>query len=563
MRARPHADHTKRLGGDTEGRITDFFTHGDLGRVRATEREARGRSYSAATTEILVPQNMKIPASFWGRYVLGAVTSIKATRSRITDADLKHIAQHCPRLSSLNLDVCNQITDASVTELARRCSQLSSLNLKGCWKITDAGVVAVSQGCPQLSSLDLSACDQITDAAVIALAQGCPQLSSLDLKYCDQISDAGVIALGRHCPLIFSLRLTSEEDGTLTDAGVVALAQGCPRLSLLDLSECWRVADRGVLALAQHCPQLTYLNLCSCYDVTDASVINVAENCPNLRTVAVRGTEVTSDSLYALAQNCPNLSDFSPVELVDDENLRVISQNCPNLFEFEISFGRDMRVTDAGLQNFVQQRPNLKQLQCDVVKGRALVITNVGLKAVAQHCRRLEYFYFYDGPDDEVSDEEDSDEENDDSNTSVTKGVVAVLKNCPFLSGLVLDCDLGSDECLDAIAENSKHLTTLEMSPLKETTMTIAALRNVIASCPRLTELQLNIFWRARFRMELDDVREYLAVPGHGEVKLVLDYRTTTTIPAQPAVSSAASGRSGGAAAQLVPAPASFLNLRM
>ena len=279
-----------KLGEDTEGEVTNFLTPRELGRVRATERGARNRKYSAAITKITVPRNLDIPPEFWDLYNLSTVTEINAGLSRIRDTDLFYVAQHCSNLTTVNFYLCTLITDEGVIALVQGCSQLLSLNLQQCTRnITDASMIALAQGgCPNLTSLNLCDCKEITDAGVIALAQGCKKLSALNLKFCKHITDAAVIALAQGCPRLSYLDLGWCKQ--ITNAAVIALAQGCPRLSHLDLAECYMITDEGVIALAQGCPELATLSLYECERLTDASIIALA-GCRKLKKLDLRYTE--------------------------------------------------------------------------------------------------------------------------------------------------------------------------------------------------------------------------------------------------------------------------------
>ena len=56
--------------------------------------------------------------------------------SKITDDALKHLAQGCPKLTSINLDGCSKITDEGLKDLAKGCEILKELDLTGCDRIT-------------------------------------------------------------------------------------------------------------------------------------------------------------------------------------------------------------------------------------------------------------------------------------------------------------------------------------------------------------------------------------------------------------------------------------------
>ena len=164
---RPRRTHVV-LSDDIEARIADYLIPGDLCSLRATEKNARRRRFSAECNRVEVPRGRKVLQGFWQCYHLPAVTSIDAHGSLIDDEGVQYIARYCPQLSSLNLGYCKKITDAGVIGLGQGgCPQLSSLNLIRCDKITDAGVIGLCQGgCPQLSSLNLYGCDKITDAGL-------------------------------------------------------------------------------------------------------------------------------------------------------------------------------------------------------------------------------------------------------------------------------------------------------------------------------------------------------------------------------------------------------------
>ena len=135
---RPRHTHAV-LTDDVEARIADYLTPGDLCSLRATEKNAQRRRFSAERNKVEVPMNARVIQCFWQCYHLHAVTSIDAQRSLIDDEDVQHIARQCTQLSSLDLSDCNKITDAGVIALGQGgCPQLSSLNLSGCNKITDA-----------------------------------------------------------------------------------------------------------------------------------------------------------------------------------------------------------------------------------------------------------------------------------------------------------------------------------------------------------------------------------------------------------------------------------------
>lgn len=109
-----------------------------------------------------------------------------------TDATLRAIASHCPRLITIYLHQCHQISDTGIIVLVRACSRLSKIHLNQCSGLTDRTVIAITHNCPELIGLFLAQCHQITDASISSLANGCPDLLNLDLTDCPKVRSSTV-----------------------------------------------------------------------------------------------------------------------------------------------------------------------------------------------------------------------------------------------------------------------------------------------------------------------------------------------------------------------------------
>ena len=55
-------------------------------------------------------------------------------------------------------------------------------------------MVALVEHCPGLTSVDLEGCEKLTGAALKALAEHCPGLSSVNLGNCGNLTDAAAVA---------------------------------------------------------------------------------------------------------------------------------------------------------------------------------------------------------------------------------------------------------------------------------------------------------------------------------------------------------------------------------
>jgi hypothetical protein len=189
---------------------------------------------------------------------------------------VEHFGQ---QITSLHLEFCENFGDDVVVAIANHCRRLTTFGLPES-RITDAGVIDLAQHCPLLTTVIISGCVQLTDASFVALAEYCSQLTVIDAFRCNLLTDNSLVALGRCCPRLANVEFP--ECVLLTDAGVIALAEGCPLLTDVGLNSCTLLTDAGVTALAKHCSRLKMLHLHGCDQLTDASVDALAEHCKHL-----------------------------------------------------------------------------------------------------------------------------------------------------------------------------------------------------------------------------------------------------------------------------------------
>ena len=256
-----------KLDADTEAEVTKFLTPGELGRVRQTERRARHRTYR--TTKIKVPASLLplrylyddfsyddysdysdgddqtdelLSLSFWNKYDLKNVTEIDASNSGITTADLRYIAEQCPKLTSLDISGYNvNVPSEAVVPILEQCRNLTTLCIQS---ITDTAFTASLLTCPKLTFLQLWY-PLMTDEGLRAISQRCPNLAHLDLTFAHNRYSYGVI----------------------TFEGVIALAEGCPRLKYLELGYLKEALNlESLRALAVGCPLLSVLRICINYE---------------------------------------------------------------------------------------------------------------------------------------------------------------------------------------------------------------------------------------------------------------------------------------------------------
>jgi hypothetical protein len=160
----------------------------------------------------------------------------------VSDAALRHVAEHCRQLEHLAITGSRRVTDAGVMHLAGLAvttqvqglaaagpaapllpvfhRQLTSLAINHT-AATDGSVCALMRRCGQLRHLELRGLLYNADAAVACVADTCRHLTSLDLRHCSTLSDGGLAEVAR---LPFLRRLHLSFCVRVTDAGLLALA---------------------------------------------------------------------------------------------------------------------------------------------------------------------------------------------------------------------------------------------------------------------------------------------------------------------------------------------------
>ncbi|KAF2283003.1 hypothetical protein GH714_043646 [Hevea brasiliensis] len=215
----------------------------------------------------------------------------------ITDAHLDFIAQTCPKLEFLNLNLKQS---------------RSTVNFDGFDESADSddfgndGICAIANGCRKLTKVLLRRRKNVDNLGVIDLVHRAQSLTTLDLGRCGLIDDSSLEAIGR----MNSIRvLNLEACSLITDRGLEFLAIGSSSRTLkkLVLAECDRVTDFGVTLLQRmHC--LEELNLAECGPkLTDYTGFAIA-SIPSLKRLNVSWLINLSDlALVAIAENCTNL----------------------------------------------------------------------------------------------------------------------------------------------------------------------------------------------------------------------------------------------------------------
>lgn len=225
-------------------------------------------------------------ASSLGRLVAGLprLTSLSLLNVDVSDALLRQLAEHCPRLAHLGLGRTEDnafgcmVSDGGLQHLARSCTALASLALFRCYAAGDGALATFARHCPQLSHVVLHNCPQVRHwvqaacALVIDRSNSWLAHPSRRPACCLPSPDpAGTLATSQPtCP-----PLLPHASAQVTCSGLISLAEGAPQLASLDVL----VADSG---LASSC-----LNFESCFAL--------AANCSGLKVSMQAGVHVTGE----------------------------------------------------------------------------------------------------------------------------------------------------------------------------------------------------------------------------------------------------------------------------
>mmetsp|Transcript_13280 Transcript_13280/g.35591 ORF Transcript_13280/g.35591 Transcript_13280/m.35591 type:complete len:375 (-) Transcript_13280:69-1193(-) len=162
----------------------------------------------------------------------------------------------------------------------------------------------------------------------------------------------------------------------MADAGLTVVAQHCPRLRHLNVMRCAKISDLGLEAFVLHCPGLQYL---------DASHETEEDVCTEgacaRHYFPARMKNITNAGLEALA-NCHRLQHLNvSCCVITDAGLKVVAQHCPRLQHVNMSCC--LGITEASLEALARHCPEVRHLNVDYINEH---ITDESLEAaITQH----------------------------------------------------------------------------------------------------------------------------------------------------------------------------------
>ena len=197
------------------------------------------------------------------------------------DAVVMVVAQHCPKLETLELPVHSGITYNSLLALSERGLPLIELNILDIPNIPTADIARYcSHALSCIRSLDTSyhqnnieevsvILPYMTGLTSVFLGGSTPSYIPLLTQYCHKITEIAVYGDNYSIQDILSLChanpllqvLFSSKEWGLTDTTLIELIHACPHLHTLYLSKEMNFTNIAIIALSEHCTQLQELDI--------------------------------------------------------------------------------------------------------------------------------------------------------------------------------------------------------------------------------------------------------------------------------------------------------------
>ncbi|KAF2637159.1 F-box/LRR repeat-containing protein 2 [Massarina eburnea CBS 473.64] len=266
-----------------------------------------------------------------------------------TNAAMKILANHCPKVEHLNVSWCNNIDTRGLRKVVESCPNLKDLRageVRG-WDDVDFMHELFKRN--TLERLVLMNCDSLNDDSLAVLVSGIDpeidiltdrpivpprRLKHLDLTRCRGITDVGVKELTSNVPFLEGLQLSKCH--SLTDDAFTTLIPTLPVLTHLDIEELDGLTNEVLKSLAQApcTAHLQHLCLSYCENLGDSGLLPVLKACPKLSSLEMDNTRI-SDLVLTEAASCIRNRNRSLRGLTGSERpqigLRIVAYDCANV----------------------------------------------------------------------------------------------------------------------------------------------------------------------------------------------------------------------------------------
>ncbi|OAL43544.1 RNI-like protein [Pyrenochaeta sp. DS3sAY3a] len=266
-----------------------------------------------------------------------------------TNAAMKILAAHCPKVEVLNISWCNNIDSRGLKRVVEGCPKLRDLRageVRG-WDDLDLMVELFKRN--TLERLVLMNCDSLNDESLAALIEGVDEevdvltdrpivpprrLKHLDLTRCRSITDTGVKTLINNVPYLEGLQVS--KCGGLTDDALTGLLPTVPVLTHLDIEELDSLTNDVLKTLAESAcaPHLKHLCISYCESLGDSGMLPVLKACSKLASLEMDNTRISDLVLTEAAASIRNRNRAARA-LTGSERpevgLRIVAYDCANV----------------------------------------------------------------------------------------------------------------------------------------------------------------------------------------------------------------------------------------
>ncbi|CAG8959315.1 hypothetical protein HYFRA_00013085 [Hymenoscyphus fraxineus] len=316
------------------------------------------------------------------------------------------VSLHWSKLLTSSLDVCHhvdlslynrRVTNRALIDvicpfIGRRAK---TIDLSNCFHVTDEGFSYLSNNCGgTIQSWKMKSVWDISANAVLEMANNAKLLEEIDLSNCRKVSDnllariVGWVVTEPNTPAQSS-NSRAKSTAVIPPPGTVV---GCPKLKRLTLSYCKHVTDRSMAHLAVHAhSRLESMDLTRCTTITDGGFQHwsIYRFDRLERLILADCTYLTDNAIVYLTNAAKGLRelDLSFCCALSDTATEVLSLGCPHLSSLKLSFCGSA-VSDSSLRSIGLHLLELRHLS---VRG-CVRVTGVGVEAVVEGCRMLEWF---------------------------------------------------------------------------------------------------------------------------------------------------------------------------
>lgn len=231
-------------------------------------------------------------------------------------------------LEKLTIQSAENLNSKHLKFIADQCVKLTSLNLEVCEENINEGLVYLIKNNPRLTSLKLHMITQLDNETVKNIIPHLKQLKQLTIMSCEQITDDAFLDLTMDdLPSLQELNLSGT---SITDKTIVMLVRylALDTLQVLKLRDCEKIKD---LSKIFYFPNLKELDIAGINFIQLSRLIEMKK----LNNLDISFLDFPASFIVQIVQQMPNLKKLNAAGIQPIEELELIKNTNPDL---ELSF---------------------------------------------------------------------------------------------------------------------------------------------------------------------------------------------------------------------------------